>query len=453
MTRLPVVLALGVALTSALGGCGGDGNADQAIDRGIPDLGPEPEIDFGMEMGEGNDTIDEAEPIAADGTPVNNEINPAGDNDFFSFEGVGGTWVLIDINANADDNPEMVDTVIRLYGPGRTVIAENDDAVPRANTDSELILRLPEDGTYYIEVLEFSEWDDGAPEGGPRFDYELVVGPLNTDQPNLGLDAETGDDAESATAVSFEDNLLSLILGDFDEAGDIDVFSFTVPTNRNNVSARLMPGGADGYGSTNIPGRLWVTDSTGEEIIARLVPADRDGTVTISPTLSSGNYLLWVEQAGAGGANEHYVLKFTASAENTFEDDDDGNDTLAGAEILEQNAAPPFTSAAFLLSRLDGADDIDYWRVTVDAGDGLQVVCGSRENGSGLQNMRIEVRDDADGFVAGADEREASGIVLDAEAIGIPAAGGDFYLRFSATGQDEDVSGNWIRCGVRTTAP
>ena len=102
-----------------------------------------------------------------------------------------------------------------------------------------------------------------------------------------------------------------------------------------------MPAGAEGYGSTNIAGRLWVTDETGEDIIARLVPADRDGVVTISPTLSSGDYLFWVEQSGFGGANEHYVLKFTASAENTFEDDDEANDQIVGAEILEQNAAPP----------------------------------------------------------------------------------------------------------------
>ena len=83
----------------------------------------------------------------------------------------------------------------------------------------------------------------------------------------------------------------------------------------------------------------------------------------------------------------------------------------------------------------------------------MQVVCGSRENGSGVQGARIEIRDEVDSFVAGADEDESDGIVLGTDAIDIPGAGGTFFVRVSATGQDEDVSGNWVRCGIRTSTP
>ena len=63
------------------------------------------------------------------------------------------------------DDPEMIDTVITLYDGSMNQIAENDDAIPRFNTDSELVIHVPAAGTYYVEVQEFSDWAGEDPEG------------------------------------------------------------------------------------------------------------------------------------------------------------------------------------------------------------------------------------------------------------------------------------------------
>jgi hypothetical protein len=103
-------------------------------------------------------------------------ISPARDEDYYSFEGTAGDWIQIVTIANPEDDPALIDTVITLFDASMTQIAENDDSVPRINTDSEIITRLPATGTYYIQVQEFSTWMMETPEGGSTFTYQINVG-------------------------------------------------------------------------------------------------------------------------------------------------------------------------------------------------------------------------------------------------------------------------------------
>jgi len=86
-------------------------------------------------------------------------ICPAGDEDFFQFTGQSGDQIVIDIDARVDGS--TLDSYIYLIdSDGTTVLAQNDDAA--GSVDSKLGYHLPHDGTYYIEVREYSHPSEGG---------------------------------------------------------------------------------------------------------------------------------------------------------------------------------------------------------------------------------------------------------------------------------------------------
>jgi hypothetical protein len=451
-----------LVLASAVAGCGDD-NGGTAVDAGpsdsgpaVLDAGPRPDAPARTDAGggDGNESCDEAVAVALnamDGEP--GVINPAGDHDFFSFAGTAGSWVVISTDANPDDELDRVDTVLRLYDSSMTMVAENDDGVPRVNTDSEIIIRLPADDTYCVEVLEFTEWADTPPyEGQPDYTYTVAVTELDPASPVLVEDPETGDDAASATPLEFDTGQVAFTIGTFRDETDVDVFSFTVAAGMNNVQTNIMPAGPTGYGSTTSAGNLWVTDAAGTTIIARI-----DNTTTdwneIGPNLLPGDYLLWVEHpGGTAGANDFYVLKtFRAMDNPPIELDDTGNDTLAGAEVLPMTADGDLVTG-FLLTHLGSPTDVDYFSFDVadgDIGTGevAGVVCGSMSSGSGVMGLSVEVRNAADMVLSSATESVPDAALI--EDARLPAPSGTFYVRIAKTGQDAEVTGDWVRCAVR----
>src|SRR5687767_3829216 len=108
-------------------------------DAGMPDAGrisvdSGPRPDAGPPPGDGNDTPATADEIMIGAkSPTAGVLNPPGDDDWYTFEGMADQWVQILTTANMDDDPEMVDTVLTLYDSTMTQIAENDDRVPRVN--------------------------------------------------------------------------------------------------------------------------------------------------------------------------------------------------------------------------------------------------------------------------------------------------------------------------------
>src|SRR5688500_2607994 len=308
------VLALGAVA------CGDDdrtgGNPDtgsMTLDGGPADTGRRdaPRPDRFVPMGDGNDSFAEAETLEfGPMMPGTGALNPAMDSDFYTFEGMAGQWVWISTTANPDDDPTMVDTVITLYDSTMNQIAENDDGVPRINVDSEIITRLPDTGTYYIEVQEFSAWlpDDGIdPEGDPTYTYELDIIEISDMAAAVTVDTETGDDVASALPIT-QSMDFGLVLGTFDDATDIDVFTVTIAgTTARNLTAHVMPTGINGYGSTSAA-RIWITNEAGTEIIARIDQADDYSE--ISPSVMPGMYRVFVEHSPAAVAeNDFYVLK------------------------------------------------------------------------------------------------------------------------------------------------
>ena len=440
-----------------MAGCDGDPPAD--ADAGPVDAatGDADTTDSGSDAGApDNDSFETATTIAIDAEEsAADEINPRMDVDYFRFDGTAGQWVAIFTSSTMPDAGNRVDTVITLYDASMTQIAENDDALPRADVDSEVILKLPATGTYYVRVQEFSTWapemvEDG-PQGGPSYDYTLVVITLDEENPRVRIDPETGDDAASAVTAAVTGNV-GFLLGDFDAPGDVDVFRFNTAgraTLPQSLFVAVMPTGPMGYGATGTIARVWVTDDAGTTIFARgEVGPDAP---EFQPTfLTAGPQLLWVEApAGAAGANDHYVIKLLFRGDNPPEGAAD-NDTLATAAMLRLNPIMDATGEnGFVLAQL-AEGDVDYYGFDVMAGRTLSIACGSRNSGSGVLDLTAELRDESDAVLAMDGETATENAFIDAFAV--PGAG-RYYLRISSSGQDPEVTGAWVRCGVTAAPP
>ncbi len=420
---------------------GGDGVVTTDA-RVRPDAGPT------------NDTFDGAEAITTDGTAVMDAIEVPEDVDFWTFEGTAGEWIAINTTANEMDDPEMVDTVITLYDSTRTQIAENDDGFPRANTDSEIVIQLPSTGTYYVEVQEFSSWnteDDIEPEGRSPYTYALAIIEL-TAGGAIQIDAEPGDDAASAAPLTFggTGNNIAFVLGAFDDATDVDVFEFTMPAAIGGLlGVDVMPAGPEGYGSTREAARVWVTDMAGTNVIARIEPRGML-QADLSPALVAGtDYLLWVDAGGGtAGANDHYVLKAIASADNPAEPETANDSYTAASPITTEDREGILRG--FVLATLP-MDDQDFFSFDVPAGRQINVFCGSQSAGSGLRGVSAVLYGSDGVAVLGMDSETATEGVAITE-IAAPAAG-TYYFRLSATSSDPGISGNFVRCGVALVTP
>ncbi len=437
------VLVLGLAAAgcddgtdSDAGIIAGDGGADGGD---ATDAGP-------GEAGDGNDTFADADPVTL-GEVVQARINPAGDLDYFTFEGTEGDWIVIDTTANPDSMDGLADTVVTLFDSGMNRIAENDDGQPRTSPDSELITRLPATGTYYVLVQEFSSWERQPnppsplmPEGGLAFLYDLNVSILDPELNAVNVDAEPNDDAASAQNLT-RAGTFGVMAGSFTGA-DTDVYRFVMAANPN-PNFFVMPIGIDGYGAPALPTSVWVTNMDGSAIVARLTPSG-DGTFQFDPSLPLGTYNFHVSGADGGS----YVIKSFIGGDNPPEAAEATNGDAATPEMLSfsPDEDDMQTDEAFVLAQLP-VGDTDYFAVTSAAGDVLNVSCGSRTSGSGIQDLRVEVTSADGATVLGmATETETENAFVQNLT---PPAPGDYRVRLTRGAQISDVTGTWVRCGIR----
>lgn len=115
---------------------------------------------------EPNDTPVQATPIFY-GLPLTDpDICPAGDVDYYAFDGNAGADIAADIDAWSIGS--SLDSVLHLYDTdGVTELASNDDW---DGLDSRIEYTLPANGTYYLKVRDY-----GAPNGGPDYFYTISL--------------------------------------------------------------------------------------------------------------------------------------------------------------------------------------------------------------------------------------------------------------------------------------
>ncbi len=122
-----------------------------------------------------NDAPDTASPISYGGN-LPAQICPAGDLDFYSFQGVEGDRVGIRVTASSLGS--SLDSYLSLFdSDGSSLLAENDDMVLYEQPDSFISYELKRSGDYYLQVRA---WDHPSA-GGNDYNYTLSLNADNQD--------------------------------------------------------------------------------------------------------------------------------------------------------------------------------------------------------------------------------------------------------------------------------
>lgn len=423
-------------------------------DSGMPDAGPR--TDGGADAtlpppGDGNDTFADADPIAVGGGPTAARIGSPGDQDYYEFDGTAGDWIVLTTDTvDPGGDVAFADCVLQLFDSSMTMIAENDDAIPRgilrSQTDSEIIIRLPETGTYYAMVQEFSQWADEMPyEGGADYLYSLIVAPLDGSTDQNTIETEMG-----ATPIGTADVTYSVFAGTLENGTDVDAYTFPVMFRRN-ASFQLIPIGPTGNGSTDLPGRMWVTNADGSVIIARIDDISMLGTIN-PPLPDRGDYRFYLDAPASMGANPFYVVKSVrVGTDNPAEMQETMNGDPTTPEVLTQtpDATDMTRREAFVLADLP-VGDTDWFGVEVMTGENVNVACGSRTAGSGIQDLRARVYDST-GMTELATATETATETLAIRDLVV--APGTYLVRLDRGAQTADVTGTWVRCGIVAAPP
>jgi predicted secreted protein len=131
--------------------------------------------DVCVDLREPNDEPGFATGIAYGDKLTDPVICPAGDVDYYVFNGSAGDIIVADIDAWTIGS--ALDSYLILYaGDGVTEITANDDYDDYDDLDSRIVYNLPSGGTYYLAVRELSH----GSEGGPDYYYTLSLngGPI-----------------------------------------------------------------------------------------------------------------------------------------------------------------------------------------------------------------------------------------------------------------------------------
>lgn len=419
-----------------------------------------------------------------DQTPTACQLNkPDADAGFFKFTGTKGQAVIIATSAKVGTDPfdtTYLDTVVTVYDSQMNQIAQNDDPTPRYSNDAEVWTILPADGEYVFSVRECNAVFPGNCADAAlitTFDYEvsvfetdssapvvtgeIVSGSAPTDVPN---DAST---PASLPAIKYEFGTtgyyLSKVFGVFHTATDVDVYSFTVPSDIEvNAGGRAImnfgafPAGTDGNGSTSSVGKMWIVDPA--DLTHKV--AEVDVSVGSTPgdigapikTLGNELYLFVTKPAGALGGNDFYVINHYGGGSNPVELANATNGVAATAEALDDSGGADFLATYFVDGNLTpAATDVDFYSVAVPAGAAtISVACGAQRSGSGLRGMKFEVvKADGSSLSPKAEGIDAADEDVFIDKAAVPSGASTLLIKIHGATQDAVVTSDFYRCGVR----
>lgn len=405
-----------------------DGSRDADVDAGVKELDPTILRNF---------SFDDAKPLELGPVGALQPLESADQVDYFSFEAEAGeVYVLVTARG-----PFAPNNVIAFYDPHREKIAENDvgGVWPGDLIDARLVVRARESGTHYI-VIEDRELPQAAFESEdiPTFFYRVTVTHLEPSTPGVAFD---GASDQPAVVELFEDEALRVayvtVVGELSK-GETD--RFTLHGGAGHVLVgHVLPGGITGNGSTLLDGIVGVRDAA-EHLVAEI---DRGlGTEHLHPPVADADYTLSVRSDGALGDNAFYAIDLVLLPDNPGEAATD-NDTLEAAQTLELEGG--FLRRGTLLAELPALDQ-DYFAFEAQDSDRIDVRCEGQSAGSGVRELRAEIRDGADEVLGQAMEAVDTGLFLSAVTVG---TAGTYYLRLSsATPESADAAPAWVRCAV-----
>jgi hypothetical protein len=384
-------------------------------------------------------------------------ISPPGDEDWYSFTAPAGAkvWAYVDTGGTQGPGATSRDSGLTLFAAnGTTVIEEDDDdgsgndcgptLEPEGLASAIAGRMLIEGGTYYLRVKAFDTNQIIDP-------YKLFV--VVTTTPAVP-ETEPNDIPGFANALVTAATPIAERSAQISTADDVDIYSLVAPSN----SLFYISADAD-------PER----DGTRMDVVLELLGTD--GTTVLftadsssAETNAAEAFCFRLTQAG------RYFVRVTH-----FPDSGVGSYTLMAARVpaeAEPNDDPAHAAQLDLLSgfaRTSGAiapgNDKDFYSfvappgakvwLTVDTGGTRQA--GATSTNSvltlfGADGVTIIEQDDNDGSGNGCDGTLESG---DASAIAgrTLVAGGNYYIRVSASGGSAIINPYTLFAMLTTTAP
>ncbi|HUG75684.1 MAG TPA: Ig-like domain-containing protein [Acidimicrobiia bacterium] len=122
------------------------------------------------------------------------------ERDLFRFEGSAGDAIAAEVRASRDGS--FLDPMLTLYDAGGNVLAFNDDTF---GFDSRISRTLPADGSYFLEVEDFSA------EGGDGFFYTLVLEGGGAPLIDAGPELEPNDTFATASPMAYGDRVSAVL--------------------------------------------------------------------------------------------------------------------------------------------------------------------------------------------------------------------------------------------------
>lgn len=399
------------------------------------------------------------------------DLATTGQKDLYRFTGTKGQVVMIDVDAqfldDADFDPDHIDSVLTLFDAQGTQLAQNNDPIEYSTGDSRLYTVLPADGEYCVRVAEcWSVIDNPAQNCQSPQDKTFTIYDLGLHEyaDHFGdartAEVEKGNDAAAATTIDYaKDNsgyYVETFWGTFTDQDDVDVWSFTLPTDLTPAppaSVRtigrfyLMQSGPEASGSTAPIGRVTVVDPSAPGVA--LAAVDGAKNLRFNPRLDLGKpYLLFITRPkGTTGANDFYLVRHYVGWGNPLELEVGvgANDTPATAEPIALDAVDGYIEGDLAMN----AQDVDHFVATVPAGvTKVSASCGAQRYGSGLRGLKLSLLA-SDGTPLSASASDVESETHYPGVSGVPLGNAtEVLLKVEATAQDPQVAEAFYQCGI-----
>jgi hypothetical protein len=397
--------------------------------------------------------------------------DPVNDANFFKFTGTKGEVVWISTTAKTGKDKfdtSFLDTVVTLYDAQMNQIARNDDPSPRYTNDAQLFTVLPANGDYFIEVQEcnavFGTQSCADAAAITTLTYKIQIVDVQAG-PDFTFDAEPNDVSTMATAIGYSANpsggyFLSTVHGTFGTATDVDVYSFSIPTDVTVSQGRPLgnispfPWGTDGDGATSSIGKIWIVDPA--DLAHHVAEVDVSVGMTpgdLSVPLTFGKqYFLFVNRAtGSAGTNDFYFFNHDGGGSNPVEAANATNGVATTPEVLtDLMDNPAFLATYFVDGDISATGDVDFYELAIPAGGAkMSASCGAQRSGSGLRGLKMSLTQ-PNGTLLSAAATTGETAATDATLSGISVAGmTKVLLKVEAASQDSIVTSTFYRCGAR----
>jgi hypothetical protein len=376
-----------------------------------------------------------AQRMQTDDSRILQDVIGVKQSDFYVFTGKAGAFYEMKTDYS-DFSPDLVMT---LFDADQQPIAENDSGSiwPGDTIDARLVVRLEHDGDYYVRLEDRTTPAAFFTQAFALLYYHFQVRELAADAAGATHDAAG---ATSQVRFSHDDSSgydYSTVVGTFDPHGK-DVFSITGAHDSALIGHVL----STALITPDRSGHLAISDQD-QHVLAEIDLAAHQEN--IQPPVSDGAYQLTIDAADEP-SDAAYAVDLVLLPDNPREQNDATNGELAHAEALMMSGNS--YRRGFLLAQQPAAD-IDYFKFDVTQDQYISVICEAESAGSGVRELRAELRTETDKLLTAASERPTEKLQIDNLQVMLT---GTYYLRLSSKTPKSDAAEPWTRCVVTVTS-